>query len=151
VLYENLAQFGDRAHVVRGAAGTGDSATIYHDYTSVEGYPDEYVATNRYIGGVWREDPGGGVGTEVPVVTLAGLMAEHGIDELALLKTDCEGGEYAFLSDPKANERVQTILGEWHDSPTGDQRIRDLLPAHDIVRSEPEPGGITGLFEAVLR
>lgn len=151
ILAQNLAPYGERAVIVAAAAGDGDSIEIGYDFGGID-LPEDYRISNHFIG---RHLPDGKSDREtvtVPTVTLVGLMAEHGIDEIALVKTDCEGGEYQFFADPAANARVRVIVGEWHDD--SGQRIRELLAGtHDFVRFAPvrPSGDVTGLFEAIRR
>ncbi len=56
--------------------------------------------------------------------TLPKLLAEHGIDRVALLKIDCEGSEYEILT-PDVLARVDRIRGEFHRIP--DHVPEDLL------------------------
>ncbi len=46
-------------------------------------------------------------------VTLDGLMKEHGLDHIDLLKLDCEGSEYSILEHGPI-EKVRFIIGEYH-------------------------------------
>jgi FkbM family methyltransferase len=52
----------------------------------------------------------------VQTVSLADLMAEHGLQSIDLLKMDCEGGEYEILesSVPEPLSRVRRIVMEAH-------------------------------------
>lgn len=150
MLRKNLEPFGDRAIVLQAATAATDGLTtrVWWNYTHHEGQTDEYTRTERFIGNVWREDPAGGEYVEVPTVSLAGVMARYGANSVALVKTDTEGAEYDFLSNPMANACCDVILGEWHDDPTFGERIRRLLsPTHKEKRFQPEAEGITGLFE----
>lgn len=48
-------------------------------------------------------------------VTLPGLLADWAVEEVSLLKIDCEGCEESWLADP-ALERVRIVVGEIHGS-----------------------------------
>jgi len=53
----------------------------------------------------------------VRCATLAGLMAEHDLQRVDLLKLDCEGGEYPILlsAPPGVLERIRNIAFEYHE------------------------------------
>ncbi|MCB1283353.1 MAG: FkbM family methyltransferase [Microthrixaceae bacterium] len=54
--------------------------------------------------------------TEIAAVTVEELIADHGIDEIGILKVDIEGGEHAvFGSADGWIDRVETIAIELHD------------------------------------
>ncbi len=115
----------------------------------------EYVRDHRFIGGTWDKDPGGGApefAADIEAVSLSGLLERYGIDDLALLKIDCEGCEWAFLDDP-ATAKVAVIVGEYHGRP-GDvaplARLRELLPTHEVSKMDDSLYDI-GAFEAVRR
>jgi len=45
------------------------------------------------------------------------LLKENNIDKIDFIKTDCEGGEYALISDVNIGwikKNVRNIVGEWH-------------------------------------
>ena len=53
----------------------------------------------------------------VRTVDFKTLLEENNIKKIDFLKTDCEGGEYALISDinlPWIKENVRNIVGEWH-------------------------------------
>jgi FkbM family methyltransferase len=148
---KHLEPFGERAHIVAGAAGPGKTAKIGYEFGGIP-LPEDYRISNRYIGKPLNGSKSKAEVVTVPVVTLAGLMAQFGIDEIAVVKTDCEGGEYAFFADPEYNARVKLIVGEYHDG-DGSQIKALLEPTHDFVFCRPASADTdsTGLFEAVLR
>ena len=52
-----------------------------------------------------------------PSITFLGLIAQHNIDHIDFLKTDCEGGEYEIFSDQNfewVTKNVRKIAGEFH-------------------------------------
>jgi FkbM family methyltransferase len=146
----------DRVHVVNAAAGAPGQTTItcHWGYSQREEEAPNYVAAHRMIAETWADRGKPEFVQDFPVVTLDGLMAEHGIDEVALLKIDCEGCEWNFLNTP-AVAKVQTIVGEYHGGeltkiPDARERLTELLGAtHDIEWLREEP--IIGTFEAVRR
>ena len=60
---------------------------------------------------------GDGGKVAVPAVTLAGLLAQHKIERIDLLKLDCEGAEYPILMGAPAETlaKVERIVMEYHD------------------------------------
>jgi len=118
---------------------------------------DSYVSAHRYVGGTWRHLAEPEFSVDTPAVSLDSLLAEYEIDDLRLLKIDCEGCEWAFLDTP-AVSRVQTIIGEYHGGytdtpdfqPNPRARITELLgKTHEVTFFNDEP--IIGLFEATRR
>lgn len=155
MIARNLGPFGERAQIVAGAAGNGKPIEIGYAFGGIP-LPADYATSNHFIGRHVQDARDRSPDAELVTVqtfTLAGLMKAYGIKEVALIKTDCEGGEYPFFADRTANAKVHTIVGEWHDD--DGSRIRKLLaPTHDFIRHEPSiPGSksCTGLFEAVRR
>ena len=144
----------DRVTVIEAAAASPRDATVqcHWGYRGNSAVSEGYASAHRLIAGTWgdREDPE--FNPAVAAVNLDTLMAEHGIDEIALLKIDCEGCEWAFLDTDLS--RVQTIVGEYHGGVTGIEdtkaRLGALLDAtHDITYWREEP--VIGTFEAVRR
>ena len=148
LIRENVGLNGLGVHVIEaGASDTDGTGSVNYDFHS-DGDDAEFVHHNRFIGGLFRTHPHMGREVEVETVSLAGVMARFGIERIALLKTDCEGGEWRFLSDPAANARVDEFVGEFHDRPW--PAIADLLAAtHDTTLLEDKGGH--GLFRAVRR
>jgi FkbM family methyltransferase len=159
LLERNIRHFGlmDRVIPVRAwAAGPNDLTGVCHyGYRHRETESDGYVSAHRFVGNTWVDMGDPEFSVEMPAVSLGSLMAEHDIKDLALLKIDCEGCEWAFLDTP-AIAKVQTIVGEYHGGYPGhrdfqvDPRasIVDLLGAtHFVEFWSDEP--TVGLFEAV--
>jgi FkbM family methyltransferase len=143
VLALNVAPWADRVHVHRAQAGDRPIALAFG---GIE-LPDDYRHANRFVAGPARAE--GAQVVEAPRVTLGGLLDGYGVEELSFLKTDCEGGEWAFLDDP-AVARVKLIRGEYHDDGTLGQAMVELLaPTHDVTLWTPDR--VVGLFEAVRR
>lgn len=63
-----------------------------------------------------------------PCVSLERLLDEAGVDRVALLKIDCEGGEYEILAglSPACAARIDRMTLEFH-SPGGGRNYRQLL------------------------
>src|SRR3990172_763963 len=76
-------------------------------------------------------------------------LANFGGDTPSFVKIDCEGGEWAVLSDPLVAE-IPIITGEWHNvrGHTRDE-FTALLPSHEVMYSGPVGG--PGGFRAVRR
>jgi FkbM family methyltransferase len=57
------------------------------------------------------------IGQEVVPVTLSDIMEQERLDEIDLLKLDCEGCEFSVLgtASPSVLQRVRFIVGEYHD------------------------------------
>jgi len=143
-----------RAWAARPGALTG---TCHYGYRHREEEGDSYVSAHRFVGNTWvdRGDPEFSV--EMPAVSLDDLLARYEIEDVALLKIDCEGCEWAFLDTP-AVANIALIVGEFHGGYPGHPdyvpepmgAIADLLSAtHDVTIRVPDP--CVGLFEAVRR
>ena len=161
LLERNIRHFGlvGRVISVRAwAAGPNTLTGICHyGYRHRETESDGYVSAHRFVGNTWANLADPEFSVEMPAVSLGGLMAEHNIDDLALLKIDCEGCEWAFLDTP-AVARVQAIVGEYHGGypetsfhePDPRAKIVDLLSAtHNIEFWSDEP--TVGMFGATRR
>lgn len=111
-----------------GADEDSDENTVVHQWI---GHPDQGEQDVRAI--------------DVEQLSLTDLVREYGLP--SIIKTDCEGGEWALLSD-EAAKTVPLIVGEWH--PRGEYRgqvdvVALLGETHDVTFSGPEggPGGFT--------
>jgi FkbM family methyltransferase len=86
---------------------------------------------------------------EVPIVELDMFLADY--ECIHLLKTDCEGGEWAIAHAPDVQRKICYIVGEFHklDERTFDN-FRSCFPHHDDVSAEFGDGnsvdGINQLF-----
>ncbi len=148
----------DRVIVLNAFAAAPGTLTgvCNYGYTRVQDTADAYVSAHRFIGGTWDPAVEGGYpefAATIPAVNLDELLTRYGIDDLALLKIDCEGCEWAFLDTP-AVAKVQTIVGEYHGRPTNVDpvsRLRELLGAtHEVTDWSADFYDI-GPFEAVRR
>jgi FkbM family methyltransferase len=140
-----------------GASAPGaETVAIQYGYTSV-GVPggdgpvieQNYVDQSRFIGNIfdgYRATEQASFTEQVPALSLDAILAKHEIDRVALLKIDCEGCEYPFLSSP-AVDRVDRILGEFHSGP---ERIVAMLRKTHRVTVRLNRGGV-GIFDAVHR
>jgi FkbM family methyltransferase len=68
---------------------------------------------HRFVGNVGPEARDAVDVFDAPGVSLGDLLVFYQIDEVALVKIDCEGCEWSFLSDPNVS-KVAKIAGEWH-------------------------------------
>ena len=69
-------------------------------------------------------------GQEVDCITIGGLMDEHGIENIDLLKMDIEGAEYDVLDGMLASDiRPKQLLVEFHHrfSSIGLEATRDMI------------------------
>ena len=139
LIERNLERNGVRERAIVLNAGASDSQAL----VPVRYSTDEH---HRFIGSAGGE----GVELRLPGVTLSDVLRiieAGGGDRVALLKIDCEGCEYQFLSSPDI-ERVERIVGEVHH---GSQRLRDILgPTHDLLFPELDRNPDFGPFEARL-
>lgn len=137
LLRENVERAGvaDRVTVIEAAAGTGKTATIQWAF---EG--DEAATHHAFIGNALlpTTDLSRNRSEQVPVVTLAALVAAHG--PFSFAKVDCEGCEYDFLRG-KALANVAMIRGEEHHGVL-------QLPGFTITYTQ---GNAPRGFEAVRR
>jgi FkbM family methyltransferase len=68
---------------------------------------------HRFVGNVGPEAKDAQDVFDAPGISLGDLLVFYQIDEVALMKIDCEGCEWPFLSDPSVS-KVDRIVGEWH-------------------------------------
>lgn len=148
--------------IVECAAATAPrvkSVTLPYAYRSVgiEGgkggpiVPPGYVADTRMMAGLFHY-PAGEMDAEtltVPGLSLSAILRKYAIDRVALLKIDCEGCEWQFLTD-RAIGRVDEIVGEYHSEPAVDG-LADLLAAtHEVSHLRVDAPDF-GIFRAVRR
>ena len=137
-----LNGWSDRVDVLCAAVGPGETADIAFDYIG-----DDFVHHNRFIGGMAWMAPEGHQTVTVPAVNVSGLLDTYG--PIALIVTDCEGGEWELFRDPAIGQ-VPHIIGEWHwASP---EKLRKALgPTHELTIEEVDPGSEIGCFWAVAK
>lgn len=112
----------------------------------------------EYVAELWNDlDPRyGDVGVRVPAITTEELwqqLVEFGVDDVHLLKLDCEGAEYTILEALAENGRlphVGWIRGEWHGR-RHKQRLVETLAATHVAHVDPNPPHQCGLFVAHRR
>lgn len=142
VISQSIAVNGwsDRVWVYNSAAAAKSGHTIIK-YGAGEG-DSSYQKDNRFVGnlGALNETHDLKVGN----ITLSQIVKLHGMP--AIIKIDCEGCEYAFLSD-KSVAGVRYIVGEWHHG--GWEKILSLLGRTHNVKVDDDP--VVGLFWATRR
>ena len=161
LLERNIAHFGlsDRVTSIRAWAARPNelTGTCHYGYRHREEESAGFVSAHRFVGNTWGALGDPEFSIEMPAVSLDGLLLTYGIEDVALIKIDCEGCEWAFLDTP-AVAKVQTIVGEYHGGFPGtsyhepNPRLRLIEYLHRTHRVEfwsDEP--IVGLFEAVRR
>ena len=112
----------------------------------------------EYVVELWDDlDPRyGGFGVRVPAITTEELwqrLVEFCVDDVHLLKLDCEGGEYTILESLAENGRlpqVGWIRGEWHGR-RHKARVADALAKTHVYHIDPNPPHQCGLFVAHRR
>lgn len=128
----------DRLTIVSAGIAKGKTARIPWNFSG-----EDYIVTNRYIGGLGD----GALGIHDVAKVLGTSISAHITDTCAFLKMDCEGCEWIVLRDP-AIAKVERIAGEYHGDPGPDGLHKALDKTHDLVI---ETNGATGLFWASLR
>lgn len=145
----------DRVTILHDAAGSeeewrdGRTVPIAYGWSNAINQPDAYMADNRYIGGMVGPNDSSQVET-CNVIGLASCLKRPwgDIEEVALLKIDCEGCEWFFLTSPEL-VKVQRIIGEMHIGKHGDaKRLRKLLVDFDVTMDDSL---VVATFEAVRR
>lgn len=132
-----------------GGAPGETSVDITYGWAKAQNQPDGYMHDNRFIGGMVGANETSLV-AHCDAVSLTSLMAKYGIDEIALLKLDCEGCEWFVLTDP-AVSKVRYIKGEMHAGRHGGrERLLELLsPTHEVRWLDENL--VVGHFEATRR
>lgn len=87
------------------AAGVNGTMTIGYRYDNAY----------AYVGNMYGPHPGKGSVIDVPSVSLGRLLEDLRIQNVGLMKIDCEGCEWNFLQD--GVEQVGVIVGEYHGDP----------------------------------
>jgi FkbM family methyltransferase len=148
----------DRVEVVNAFAAAPGTlrGMCNYGYRHTADTADSYVSAHRFIGGTWDVSADGGspeFAVDTVAVSLDSLLERFGIDELELLKIDCEGCEWQFLDTP-AVAKIKTIVGEYHGRPSEvdpRRRLEEMLGAtHHVIPWSDDAYDI-GSFEAVRR
>lgn len=106
----------------------------------------------EYVADIWDElsPRDRDFGIEVPAIDTERLwetLAAHGIEEIDLLKLDCEGAEYTLLPELARLghlARIGWIRGEWHSRKDNDILTHALATthAHHIAPNHPHEVGL---------
>lgn len=144
-----LNDLSDRVTVLHRAAASPEDRTADVWFRSTG---DENATHHAFIGNSSLVYPHGGERAHetetVACISLSGLLGKG--NEASLVKMDCEGCEWSFLTDP-AVSRVALFIGEWH--PTGGHTGADVVTllskTHDVTLSGPPEG--PGAFRAVRK
>jgi FkbM family methyltransferase len=107
---------------------------------------------------LWNDlDPRyGDFGVSVPAITTKSLWArivEFDVNEIDLLKLDCEGAEYVILESLSKHghlPQVGWIRGEWH-SRRHCERLAQALAGTHVYHIDPNPRHSCGMFIAHRR
>lgn len=140
-------------HAAAAAPGDGP-VTVTYGYRSVGGgahaaVDPRYLSQCRWIGNIFdaeRMEQDGEVAIVAPL-SLDDILTRYGIEEVTLVKIDCEGCEWRFFLSP-ALDRVARIVGEYHDARSWEDLAALLEPTHAAERWTT---GAVGLFTAVRR
>ena len=139
------------------AAGPNDlTGTCHYGYKGHrDTESDGYISAHRFIGNTWTDLAGPEFSVEMPAVSIDGLMERYAIDEVELIKIDCEGCEWAFLDTP-AISKVKSIVGEYHGGypgkpghqPNPIAKLDHLLGRTHRLEIFDSAETVVGLFEA---
>ena len=113
---QNLAPFGARVHLHNRAVWRSDiAASALHFWRSTD-------AANAG-GGTLIWDTDGPLVDVVPFDDVVDAVSENGRRRVNLLKIDCEGAEFPILLTSGCLDRIDRIVGEYHE-------LRAELPRH---------------------
>lgn len=152
LIEENAARnrVADRVSLLVGAVGDGSPVEVWYGYRGNATAEHHRFVGNSSLG----YDHGGELAHDTAAYpkshTLRGLIAGLGVERVALVKIDCEGGEWPFL-DSSAVALVDRFVGEAH-SVRGHKGadVLDLLGTTHTVTLQGDPDG-TCEFRAVAR
>lgn len=139
---------GDRVTLLREAVGTG-SVDVWYGYRGSESLEHHAFVGNSTLAYAYGGDAPHETATYA-ALTLPAILVQYG--DLALLKIDCEGGEWSFLASGGL-ERVALILGEVH--PVMGHTPKDIIglleQTHDVTLVGPNQDAGPCGFRAVRR
>ncbi len=132
---ENLAPFGDRVRLFNHAVWRSD----------IPGGRLPFFASTDQAnsgGGTFIWDTDGPLIDAVPFDDLVDTITNRGERRIDLLKIDCEGAEFPVLLTAKHLDRIDRIVGEYHE-------LRASLPAHVRIPGHDEFSleGLTAVLE----
>lgn len=112
--------------ILHAKAVTGGSSESVHLFTQQEN-------SESSIASIYREfNERNNKSIEVPATTLTKIISENKLDEISLLKLDCEGAEYEILynTDVVVLKKIKRILIEVHpldDKQKNEKYLSDFL------------------------
>ncbi|MBN8602598.1 MAG: FkbM family methyltransferase [Planctomycetes bacterium] len=117
--------------------------------------PVSHSRVSEYVPTIWNsmEPRPSDFGLQVDSITpkdLWQLLGDVGIDEVDLLKLDCEGAEYLIVSELSAlglMDRIGWIRGEWH-SRKDNQLLANFLGQTHVFHIDPNYPHTVGMFVA---
>jgi FkbM family methyltransferase len=117
--------------------------------------PVSHSRVSEYVPGIWEnlQPRHSDFGLRVDALSpkdLWQILADVGIDEVDLLKLDCEGAEYLIISDLSAlglMDRIGWIRGEWH-SRNNNLLLANLLGQTHVFNIDPNYPHSVGMFVA---
>jgi len=117
--------------------------------------PVSHSRVSEYVPGIWENLQPRHSDFGLPVDALSPkdlwqILADIGIDEVDLLKLDCEGAEYLIVSDFSAlgiMDRIGWIRGEWH-SRKDNLLLANLLSQTHVFNIDPNYPHSVGMFVA---
>ena len=120
---------------------------IVYGWSHAINQPDGYMADSRFIGGM--VGPNDSSQTAIcPALSLHGIREKYEIDQVSLLKIDCEGCEWFFLSSADVS-KVERIIGEAHVGRHGQLKdLRTMLKAFTVTMDDSL---VVAIFEAVRK
>lgn len=121
---------------------------IAYGWTHSLNQPDGFMADSRFIGGM--VGPNDSSQTAIcPSLSLHGIRQKYEIDEVVLVKIDCEGCEWFFFAS-RDIRHIKRIIGELHwGRHGGAKEFRALLePTHDVTMDDTRN---VAIFEAVRK
>lgn len=141
--------FANRITIIEAAATEPGrkTAKLLWNYRTAENVDQAYTDDSRYIANIFSDNASDGDWHTVKAVSLDTLMKD--IPRLRLLKIDCEGCEWKVLQSKRVAD-IDLIIGEFHWTNTGLDKLRDLIgETHEVEQM----GGSdqVGMFRAVHR
>lgn len=145
-----LNDLAERVTLIEGAVGNGDPVDVWYGYRGTV-----TAEHHRFVGNSsLAYDHGGELQHETRRYDeshrLLDLIEDTGVERIALLKIDCEGGEWEFL-DTRAVQYVDRFVGEAHAvrGHKGWDIVAMLEATHDVTLQGDTEG--TCEFRAVAR
>jgi FkbM family methyltransferase len=116
---KNLSSFGSRAHVHRTAVWRSDAPTHHLPFL-----PSSDAANTGGGSVIWNTE--GPLVDAIPFDAVVEAASEGGRRRVGLVKMDCEGAEFPILLTSTLLDRIDHIVGEYHE-------LRAEPPPHTAV------------------